>query len=77
MEMLPQKWLMPQKFNTKFFLQGNVNVCMHILKNKRVNKGSRKKSSSLNGRAIKALHLPPPLGLDGHRTFFFSHKNAG
>ena len=29
-------------------------------------KGSRKKSSSLNGRAIKAL--PPPLGLIGHRT---------
>ena len=33
-------------------------------------KGSRKKSSSLNDRAIKAL--PPPLGLNGHRNFFFS-----
>ena len=42
--------------------------------------GSGKKSSSLNGRAIKAL--PPPLGLNGHRTWqqlgnkFFSFLNG-
>ena len=32
------------------------------------NKGSRKKGSYLNGRAIKVLP-PSPLGLNGHRIF--------
>ena len=39
-------------------------------------KGSLKKSSSLNGRAIKALPPPPPpIGLNGNR--FFIHYIAG
>ena len=41
-------------------------------------KGSRKKSSYLNGRAIKALP-PPPLGLNSHWNLKkkFSRKIAG
>ena len=58
-----------------------IKYLLHLLDNKQltpkfnslvyiVREAAKKKCSSTNGQAIKALTPPPPLELNGHRNFF-------